>query len=155
LAHLKTVGVGCVEAMVWRLGEAWLGSRLRGRFVPALLILVAGIAGSLVSPWWLLSIPFVAVGAEFSEPNLNLARGFPSYLSMGVGWLLMQFHQASGLAVFTGAAAGFYGSVLEMLTLAKVYDLLASAGMVPDASAELTRDTRDLPVPSEVETVAE
>ena len=93
----------------------------RARFVPVLLLVAAVLAAIFVSPWWLLSIPFVAVGNLFTAPNLNLINGMPSYLSMIAGFILMRFHQPSGLAVFVGAAASFYGSALEMRIFAKPY----------------------------------
>lgn len=93
----------------------------RARFVPVLLLIAGVLAAIFVSPWWLLSIPFVAVGNLFTAPNLNLINGMPSYLSMIAGFILMRFHQPAGLAVFVGAAASFYGSALEMRIFAKPY----------------------------------
>ncbi len=93
----------------------------RARFVPVFLLIAAVLAAIFVSPWWLLSIPFVAVGNLFTAPNLNLINGMPSYLSMIAGFILMRFHQPAGLAVFAGAAASFYGSALEMRIFAKPY----------------------------------
>jgi hypothetical protein len=93
----------------------------RARFIPVLLLAAAALAAVFVSPWWLLSIPFVAVGNLFTAPNLNLINGMPSYLSMIAGFILMRFHQPSGLAVCTGAAASFYLSALEMRIFAKPY----------------------------------
>lgn len=86
-----------------------------------LLLIAAVLAAVHVSPWWLLSIPFVAVGNLFTAPNLNLINGMPSYLSMIAGFFLLRFHQPAGLAVFAGAAASFYGSALEMRIFAKPY----------------------------------
>ena len=93
----------------------------RARFVPASLFVAAVVVGVAVSPWWLLSIPFVAIGALFTAPNLNLVNGMPSYLSMIAGFILMRFHAPSGMAVLAGAAASFYGSALEMRIFAKPY----------------------------------
>jgi len=93
----------------------------RARYVPVLLGVAAVMLGIFVSPWWLLSIPFVAIGNVFTAPNLNLINGFPSYLSIVVGFILMRFHEPSGLAVVAGAAASFYGSALEMRIFAKPY----------------------------------
>lgn len=86
-----------------------------------LLLVVAVLSAIFVSPWWLLSIPFVAVGNLFTAPNLNLINGMPSYLSMIAGLILMKFHQPAGLAVFVGTAASLYGSALEMRIFAKPY----------------------------------
>jgi hypothetical protein len=93
----------------------------RARFVPACLLVAAVVLGIVVSPWWLLSIPFVVIGALFTAPNLNLVNGMPSYLSMVAGFILMRFHQPSGLAVLAGVMASFYGSALEMRIFAKPY----------------------------------
>jgi hypothetical protein len=81
----------------------------------------AVVLAVVVSPWWLLSIPFVAVGALFTAPNLNLINGMPSYLSMVAGFVLMRFHEPSGLAVLAGVMSSFYGSALEMRIFAKPY----------------------------------
>lgn len=84
--------------------------------------MVAAVVLAIVfSPWWLLSIPFVAVGAVFTAPNLNLINGMPSYLSILAGFVLMGFHEASGLFVLAGVMPSFYGSALEMRLLAKPY----------------------------------
>jgi hypothetical protein len=93
----------------------------RARFVPLCLFVAAVGLGIVVSPWWLLSIPFVAIGALFTAPNLNLVNGMPSYLSMVAGFILMRFHAPSGMAVLAGAATSFYGSALEMRIFAKPY----------------------------------
>ena len=93
----------------------------RARFVPTGLLVAAVVLGIVLSPWWLLSIPFVAIGALFTAPNLNLVNGMPSYLSMMAGFILMRFHQPSGLAVLAGVMASFYGSALEMRVFAKPY----------------------------------
>ncbi|MCX6894494.1 MAG: hypothetical protein NTZ16_03105, partial [Verrucomicrobia bacterium] len=53
----------------------------RARFVPVCLFVAAVVLGIVMSPWWLLSIPFVAIGALFTAQNLNLINGMPSYLS--------------------------------------------------------------------------
>jgi len=45
------------------------------RFVPAGLLVAAVVLSIVVSPWWLLSIPFVAIAAMCTAPNLNLANG--------------------------------------------------------------------------------
>jgi hypothetical protein len=100
--------------------DKWVVVR-RARFVPACLYVTAVVLGITVSPWWLLSIPFVAIGAVFTAPNLNFFNGLPSYLSMLAGIILMRFHAPSGSAVLAGAAASFYGSALEMRILAKPY----------------------------------
>ena len=93
----------------------------RARFVPVCLFVAAIVLGIVVSPWWLLSIPFVAIGAIFTAPNLNLVNGMPSYLSMVAGFILIQFHQPSGFAVLAGTVFSFYGCALEMLIFAKPY----------------------------------
>lgn len=93
-----------------------------------LLLMAAVLAAIFVSPWWLLSVPFVVVGNLFTAPNLNLINGMPSYLSMIAGFVLMLFHQPAGLAVFAGAAASFYGSAVEMRIFAKPY--IGSQGML-------------------------
>src|SRR5882762_10508892 len=91
----------------------------RARYVPLCLLCTAMVLGFALSPWWLLSIPFVLVGTMFTAPNLNLINGLPSYVSILAGFILMRFHVPSGMAVLAGAAAGFYGSALEMRILAK------------------------------------
>ena len=93
----------------------------RARFVPVGLFIAAVVLAFMVSPWWLLSIPFVAVGALFTAPNLNLVNGMPSYLSMVGGFVLMRFHEPSGLAILAGVMSSFYGSALEMRIFAKPY----------------------------------
>jgi hypothetical protein len=93
----------------------------RARFVPMCLVVAAVVLGIVVSPWWLLSIPFVAIGALFTAPNLNLVNGMPSYLSIVAGFILLRFHPPSGMAVLAGAAVSFYGSALEMRIFAKPY----------------------------------
>lgn len=93
----------------------------RARFVPVGLFVAAIVLAFVVSPWWLLSIPFVAVGALFTAPNLNLINGMPSYLSMVAGFVLMRFHEPSGLAVLAGVMSSFYGCALEMRIFAKPY----------------------------------
>lgn len=94
----------------------------RARFVPICLFVAAVVLSIVVSPWWLLSIPFLAIGTLFTAPNLNLINGMPSYLSMVAGVILMRFHEPSGLAVLAGVLASFYGSALEMRIFAKPYD---------------------------------
>jgi hypothetical protein len=93
----------------------------RARFAPVCLCIAAVVMGIVASPWWLLSIPFVVIGNLFTAPNLNLVNGLPSYASMLAGFILMRFHQPSGLAVLLGVGAGFYASALEMRILAKPY----------------------------------
>jgi len=91
----------------------------RASFVPVCLLVAAAGLGIVVSPWWLLSIPFVVIGALFTAPNLNLINGMPSYLSMVAGLILIRFHEPSGLAVLAGAVLSFYGCALEMRIFAK------------------------------------
>ena len=93
----------------------------RARFVPITLMIAAVVLAMVVSRWWLLSIPFVAIGAFFTAPNLNLINGMPSYVSMVAGFVLMRFHEPSGLAVLAGVLSSFYGSALEMRITAKPY----------------------------------
>ncbi len=93
----------------------------RARFVPFVLLVAAVVLAFVLSPWWLLSIPFVAVGTSFTALNLNLINGMPSYLSMVAGFILMRFHEPSGLAVLAGVMSSFYGSALEMRIFAKPY----------------------------------
>lgn len=93
----------------------------RARFLPACLLGACVVLGIVLSPWWLLSIPFVVIGALFTAPNLNLVNGMPSYLSMVAGFILTRFHQPSGLAVLAGVVTSFYGSALEMRIFAKPY----------------------------------
>jgi hypothetical protein len=93
----------------------------RARFGPLLLCVAAVVLAVAGSPWWLLSVPCVLLGTFFAAPNLNLIKGMPSYLVMVAGLILMRYHQASGLAVFAGTAAGFYLSALEMRVFAKPY----------------------------------
>jgi hypothetical protein len=47
----------------------------RAPFVPGCLLVAAMILGMVVSPWWLHSIPFVAIGAIFTAPDLNCSTG--------------------------------------------------------------------------------
>ncbi|HEU6448804.1 MAG TPA: hypothetical protein VFV23_10255 [Verrucomicrobiae bacterium] len=90
--------------------------------IRAILLFVGSIVGSiLVSPWWLLSIPSIAIGMFFTAPNLNLINGMPSYLSMPAGFVLMRFHEPAGLAVFAGVAVSFYGCAIEMRIFSKPY----------------------------------
>lgn len=89
--------------------------------MPFGLVVVAAVLAIVFSPWWLLSIPFVAVGALFTAPNMNLMNGLPSYLSMVAGILLMEFHESSGIAMFAGVVSSFYGSALEMRIFSKPY----------------------------------
>lgn len=89
------------------------------RFVPVCLFVAAIVLGIVVSPWWLLSIPFIAIGALFTAPNLNLIDGMPSYLSMLAGAILLPLHEPAGLAVLAGTMASFCGSALEMRIFAK------------------------------------
>jgi hypothetical protein len=77
--------------------------------------------GCSTSSWWLLAIPFVAIGWICAAPNLNLANGFLAYVSMIVGFILLKFHEPSAHAILTGAAAGYYLSALEMGLTAKPY----------------------------------
>jgi hypothetical protein len=101
------------------LGEGeWMMVR-RARFVPACLLIGAVVLGVFSSPWCLLSIPAVAIGAAFTAPNLNLVNGLPSYLLMLAGFILFQFHEPSGGAVLAGVVSSFYGSAIEMRILAK------------------------------------
>jgi len=93
----------------------------RARFVPVGLFIAAVVLAIMASPWWLLSIPFVAVGALFTAPNLNLVNGMPSYFSMVGGIVLMRFHEPSGLAILAGVMVSFCGSALEMRIFAKRY----------------------------------
>ena len=91
----------------------------RARYVPAALVATALGLAALVSPWWLLSIPFILIGTLFTAPNLNLIDGSLSFLSMIGGFILLAFQGAAGLAVLTGVAASFLGSALEMFLTAK------------------------------------
>ena len=93
----------------------------RARIVPAVFTIAAILLSILVSSWWLLSIPFVAIGTMFSAPNLNMFNGLPSYLSMVVGFAIMTFHKPSGLAILAGAMTSFYLSALEIWIFAKPY----------------------------------
>jgi hypothetical protein len=91
----------------------------RARFVPGGLVVAAVVLAIVVSPWWLLSIPFVIIGAVFTAPNLNLINGMPSYLAIAAGFLLMRFHEPSGVAALVGTISSFCGSALEMRLFAK------------------------------------
>ena len=93
----------------------------RAWVVPMGLGVVAAVVSALVSPWWLFSIPFVIIGAVFTAPNLNLADGFLSYLSMVIGLIVTCFQAPSGLAMLVGTVASFLGSALEMRVRAKPY----------------------------------
>lgn len=92
------------------------------RLVPVFLLIATIWMSFAISSWWLLSIPFVAVGWMCAVPNLSLANGMPAYLAMIGGFILLKFHQPSGAAVVTGAMAGFYLSALEMRVMAKSYE---------------------------------
>jgi hypothetical protein len=50
----------------------------------------------------------------FTAPNFNLVNGMPSYVSMVLGFLLVQFHRPSGVAVLAGTAAAFYGAAFKV-----------------------------------------
>lgn len=91
----------------------------RARFVPACLLVGGVVLGIVVSPWWLLSIPFVVIGALFTAPNLNLVNGLPSWLSILAGFILIAIHEPSGVAVIAGAWLSFIGSAIEMRLFAK------------------------------------
>ena len=91
------------------------------RIVPLCLLVAAVVLGVFASPWWLLSIPFVVVGAVFTAPNLNLATGLPSYLCILAGLILWRFYPSAGVAVLAGIVASFYGSAAEMRLFAQPY----------------------------------
>lgn len=95
----------------------------RARFVPFGLQVAAVALAIVLSPWWLLSIPFVVIGSVCTAPNLNLINGLLSYLSMLAGFLLIRFHEPSGLAILAGIIPSFFGSALEMRIFAKPYDM--------------------------------
>ncbi|HRQ90156.1 MAG TPA: hypothetical protein PLA50_15255 [Bacteroidia bacterium] len=93
----------------------------RARIVPILLVIASLWMASADSAWWLMAIPFVAVGWICAVPNLNLADGMMAYLSMIAGFILLRIHAPSGSAILTGAVAGFYLSAVEMRLSAKIY----------------------------------
>lgn len=91
------------------------------RIVPLSLFVVAVTLGIVVSPWWLLSILCVAIGAVFTAPNLNLINGLPSYLCIVAGLVLWRFYPLAGIVVLAGIIASSYGSALEMRLFAQPY----------------------------------
>ncbi len=93
----------------------------RARLVPVALLATSIWMSVALSTWWLLSIPFIAVGWICAVPDLNLANGMLAYLSMIGGLILMQFHEPSGAAMAGGAAAAFYLCALEMRITAKPF----------------------------------
>ncbi|WP_265594400.1 hypothetical protein [Haloferula sp. BvORR071] len=93
----------------------------RARVGPALLFIASIWIGFAGSAWCFLAIPFVALGWLCAVPNLNLANGLLAYLSMIVGFVVLQIHVPSGTAIAVGAAAGFYFSALEMRVMAKPF----------------------------------
>ncbi|MDD2238208.1 MAG: hypothetical protein PHG65_13470 [Kiritimatiellae bacterium] len=94
----------------------------RARVVPILLAVAAVTMGITQSAWWFLSVPLVAVGWMCAAPNLNLADGMLAYLAIFTGFILLKFHEQSGLAVLAGAAVSFYLCAIEMRVTAKPYD---------------------------------
>lgn len=87
----------------------------QARFVPIGLILCSLFLAFTSSLWWLLSIPFVVIGALFTAPNLNFVNGFFSYVSIVLGSILTIFYFPVGIAVLLGIVFSFFGSAIEML----------------------------------------
>lgn len=88
-------------------------------------------------------IPFIAVGWYCAVPNLNLADGMLAYLSMMIGFIVLQFHRDSGLAIVAGAAAGFYLSALEMRMTGRSWDSGAGASSHDGSQGRKPADGRD------------
>ena len=80
---------------------------------PAALAVIALAAAIVFSWWWLAAIPFIWIGSICAEPNLNLAAGCLTYLSAGAGWFLLHSHPPLGIAIMTGAIAGYILSFVE------------------------------------------
>ncbi len=92
------------------------------RVVPILLLIASIYMGVTDSPWWFLSIPFIAIGWFSAVPNLNLIDGMFAYLSMIAGFILLHFHQPSGAAIALGTMTAFYLCAFEMRVTGKPYE---------------------------------
>ena len=82
-------------------------------FAPTIISVVALVSGLATTRWALLSLPFIWLGAICSAPNMNCANGCLAYLAILSGLVVSVFCKPVGLSIFAGAAAGFYGGVLE------------------------------------------
>ena len=82
-------------------------------FAPAILSVVAVVAATQESWWFLVALPFVWLGSVCAQPNLNLANGCLAYLAMIVGFVVFVFFRPLGLAIVAGAMSGFYVSAIE------------------------------------------
>jgi len=63
----------------------------RAVWVPGCLSFAALLLAVILSPWALLGIPFVWLGAWCSAPNMNLADGFLAMVAIFVGLMVAPF----------------------------------------------------------------
>jgi hypothetical protein len=82
---------------------------------PAFLTLAAFVAAITVSWWWLAAIPFIWLGSICAQPNLNLADGCLTYLSVGAALVVLRFHPPLGQAILSGAVAGYVFAFAEKM----------------------------------------
>ena len=82
---------------------------------PALLTLAALVAAITVSWWWLAAIPFIWLGSICAQPNLNLAAGCLTYLSVGAALVVLRFHASLGHAIWVGAVTGYVFAFAEKM----------------------------------------
>lgn len=82
---------------------------------PSFLTLGALFAAITVTWWWIAAIPFIWLGSICAQPNLNLADGCLTYLSVGAALIVMPFHPPLGLAIMAGAIAGYLFGFAEKL----------------------------------------
>ena len=81
-------------------------------WVPGCLSLVALLLSLTLSPWALLGIPFVWLGAWCSAPNMNLADGFLAMVAVFVGGITAPFTHW-GFVVFISTFASWFLSGFE------------------------------------------
>jgi hypothetical protein len=84
-------------------------------FAPALLALAALVAALVVSWWWLAAVPFIWLGSICAQPNLNLADGCLTYLSVGAALIVLRFHPPLGHAIWVGAVTGYAFAFAEKM----------------------------------------
>ncbi len=82
---------------------------------PASLALAALVAAITVTWWWLAAIPFIWLGSICAQPNLNLADGCLTYLSIGAALIVLRFHPPLGHAILVGAIAGYVFAFAEKM----------------------------------------
>ena len=89
-------------------------------WVPGVLSLLS-VFGAFLSPWALLAVPFVWLGALCSAPNLNLADGCLAWIAIVIGFVLM-FFWPPGYLISVSTALSWFLSGFERMARARPVD---------------------------------